>query len=224
MKSEIMEKDPYEVLAVPKSSSIEEIKIAYRLLAKKHHPDRGGDPKRIIEINQAWEVLKNRDLLYRNKESQKIYSKEKSHEFKSNQNQSSNNDKSISLWMKYVYLPIDEILEEIIQPFPQKIKDLSGDPYDNKLMGDFCEYIKRSQNKIKKAQEIYQSIATPLQIRSFSLALYQCFSEIEDGINELERYSAGYVESYLHDGNEMIRQAKKNRILLHQTKKQLTVN
>lgn len=35
-----------------------EIKKKYRKLAMQHHPDRGGDPSRIQEINEAMEVLK----------------------------------------------------------------------------------------------------------------------------------------------------------------------
>lgn len=35
-----------------------EIKKQYRKLAMQHHPDRGGDPAKIQEINEAMEVLK----------------------------------------------------------------------------------------------------------------------------------------------------------------------
>ena len=101
----------------------------------------------------------------------------------------------------------------------KQLKDLSADPYDDMLMETFCEYIENSQKKIKKVQEIYQSIPTPTQARNFSLSLYQCFSEIQDGINEWERYTSGYVENYLHDGNEMLRKAKSQRLILQKEKK-----
>ena len=32
-------KDPYKILGVDKSSSLDEIKVAYKKLARKHHPD-----------------------------------------------------------------------------------------------------------------------------------------------------------------------------------------
>lgn len=37
---------------------MEDIQKEYRKLAKKHHPDLGGDTKKFTEINSAFEVLK----------------------------------------------------------------------------------------------------------------------------------------------------------------------
>ena len=71
------------------------------------------------------------------------------------------------------------------------------------------------------SKEIYQSIPTPIQIRNFSLSVYQCFAEAQDGINELERYTKGYVESYLHDGKEMLRKANEQRLFIRKEKEQL---
>lgn len=55
--------DYYELLGVKKSSSADEIKKAYRRLARKHHPDLNpGDKaaeKKFKEINEAYEVLSN---------------------------------------------------------------------------------------------------------------------------------------------------------------------
>lgn len=49
--------DYYSILGVTKSASAEEIKSAYRKLAMKYHPDRGGDAKKFQEINEAYETL-----------------------------------------------------------------------------------------------------------------------------------------------------------------------
>ena len=51
-------RDYYEVLGVTKNASPDEIKKAFRRLAVKYHPDRGGDEVKFKEVNEAYEVLK----------------------------------------------------------------------------------------------------------------------------------------------------------------------
>ena len=55
--------DPYKVLGVSPDASDEEVKQAYRRLAKKYHPDLNpGDAtaaKKMQEVNAAYEAIKN---------------------------------------------------------------------------------------------------------------------------------------------------------------------
>lgn len=57
-----MPKDYYEILGVLKNASDEEVKRAYRKLAHQYHPDKNkGDDKKFKEINEAYQVLGNKE-------------------------------------------------------------------------------------------------------------------------------------------------------------------
>ena len=57
--------DPYKVLGLSPDASDEEVKQAYRRLARKYHPDRNPDDpeaaKKMQQVNAAYEQIKNPD-------------------------------------------------------------------------------------------------------------------------------------------------------------------
>merc|ERR1739844_385650 len=51
----------YELLGAEKTATYDEIRKAFRKLALKNHPDRGGDKEKFQELNGAYEVLSDKE-------------------------------------------------------------------------------------------------------------------------------------------------------------------
>ena len=211
-----MTKNFYEELGIKKNATKHEIQSAYRSLVKKHHPDAGGEKERFLAIQIAWETLK--DTRKKEKYDRKIFSSSTSlnslnenweDKFNSKKHNSSIKDKEVETWIKEIYTPINRLISQIIKPLNNEIKELSADPYDDQLMENFCSYINLSQKKIAKADKIYNKKLVPNSISSLGLNLYHCFSQVKDALSELDRYTQGYVDHYLFDGKEMIKEAKR---------------
>lgn len=56
----VAEKNYYEVLGVAADASIDDIKKSFKKLARKHHPDAGGDEAKFKELSEAYEVLSDK--------------------------------------------------------------------------------------------------------------------------------------------------------------------
>jgi len=211
-----MEKNLYEELGLKKNATKSEIKSSYRSLVKRHHPDAGGEKERFLAIQNAWETLN--DPIKKEKYDRKIFSSRSSFDslnenwedkLNSKKYNSSIKDKEVETWLKEIYTPINRLINQIIKPLNKEIKELSADPYDDQLMENFCSYISLSIKKIEKVEKIYNKKIVPKPISALGLNLYHCFSQVKDALSEFDRYTQGYVDDYLFDGKEMIKEAKR---------------
>ena len=211
-----MKKNLYEELGLKKNATKSEIKSSYRYLVKQHHPDAGGEKERFLAIQNAWETLS--DPIKKEKYDKNLFSSSSSFDslndnweakFNSKKCNSSIKDKEVEKWIQEIYTPINRLISQIIKPLNNEIKELSADPYDDQLMENFCSYISLSQKKIEKVEKIYNKKIVPKSISALGLDLYHCFSQVKDALSEFDRYTQGYVDDYLFDGKEMIREAKR---------------
>ena len=211
-----MTKNLYEELGLKKNATRSEIKSSYRNLVKQHHPDAGGEKDRFLAIQNAWETLN--DPLKKEKYDKSLFSLNQSSNFNdtnweekvnTNKYSSTIKDKEVKNWINNIYYPSNRFISQIIKPLSQEIKELSADPYDEELMDKFCSYINLSQKKIDKVSKLYNSKSVPNSISSLGLDLYHCFSQVKDALSELDKYTQGYVDDYLFDGKQMMKEAKR---------------
>ena len=224
-----MIKNFYIQLGLKQNATKNEIKSAYRLLAKKYHPDTGGDNEKFLALQLAWETLNDpqKKAIYdQSLASDESYTRSKnknwSSDLQNKKNISNNKDQDIKNWTKKIYNPINRFISQVTKPLNDEIKKLSADPYDDELMNAFTTYLSESRNKIEKASSLFKSQAVPSSISSIGLDLYHCFSQVQDALDELDRYTQGYVDDYLFDGKQMMKEAKRIQLKMNINKRNIS--
>jgi molecular chaperone DnaJ len=219
--------DPYTLLGVSPKASTAEIRAAYRALVKRHHPDAGGEDDTILALNAAWEVLRDGDRR-RHFDRHRVpqagargAAQAEAAAPPPPPGRGAVRDQELAQWLQRVHAPIDRLLAQVINPFPAQLRSLSADPYDDGLMETFCSFLEQCRERMEKAETLYRSEACPAGAHGFCLSLYRCLSQVQDAVAELERYTMGYVDGYLHDGREMLREARRRRSLLQEERRRL---
>ncbi|MEM1308616.1 MAG: DnaJ domain-containing protein [Cyanobacteria bacterium P01_D01_bin.71] len=239
MASKSVEIDYYQTLQISERATQQEIKQSYRRLAKELHPDTqkiAGDAESIKRLNAAYEILGDpqaRSHYDRDRRAQKAgFESESQIRDRSNRTAQSQAqyrqrrqaaqaaDDAFAVWVSKVYNPVDRLIAKILTPLKGEIRALSGDPFDDELMENFQGYLEDCRDHLEKARSKFQSVANPPSTAGIAANLYYCLNQLEDGIEEMERYTYCYEESYLHTGQELFRISTKLR---KEAKEQLKV-
>ena len=207
----------YQVLELSESATQSDIKQAYRRLAKQYHPDsRGdapGDHEQIAQINAAYEVLGD-PAARKRYDSRRVRSQNASDigaQYQKRRRANKAADDSLTHWIRSVYNPVDRLIGKIISPLKAEVRSLSADPFDDELMEAFQAYLEDCRESLEKAKQKFKSMPNPSQTAQVAANLYYCLNQLEDGIEEIERFTYTYDDSYLHTGQELFRIAKQLR-------------
>jgi molecular chaperone DnaJ len=212
----------YQVLQVNPQATQQEIKQSYRRLAKEFHPDSQPGTQncdRIVALNAAYEILGN-------SKSRRIYDRKQqlgqtsdfweSRQARNAAAQKQYQQKRASAppeiiyqqWLQEIYLPIHDLVSQILEPLEPEIDNLSADPFDDSLMSDFMAYLDTCNEYWQQAQQKLSSQPNPPQLASVASNLYYCLNHIGDGIKELQWFTMNYNDQYLHTGQEIFRIAE----------------
>jgi molecular chaperone DnaJ len=221
--------DHYRILEVSPTATQAEIKQAYRRLAKLFHPDRNrstSNHEKIAKVNAAYEILgdpQNRrsydqlrtyrtqidgtDRHFSKKQRQQSAAAAQAH-YRKQQKTGQQAETELDQWLKLVYIPVNRTIRDILDPLKDEINDLSADPFDDELMRDFQLYLEDCQDWLMQAEKVFRSLPNPASVASAAEHLFYCLNRVEDGIEQLEYFTANYDEDYLHTGQELFRIAK----------------
>jgi molecular chaperone DnaJ len=212
--------DHYQTLEVPLQASQDEIKQAYRRLAKQFHPDRQRQSDahtahdQIAQINAAYEVLgdpQHRSVYDQQRLQASTQGLERAAAAQSQHQQrqtSRATDAHLQAWLQHIYRPVNLRIQTILQPLRAQIEDLAADPFDDDLLADFQAYLEGCRQELAKAHQCFQSMPNPANLAGVAANLYYCLNQISDGLDDLEMFPLSYDDHYLHTGQELFRIAK----------------
>jgi molecular chaperone DnaJ len=205
----------YETLRVNRNASQAEIKQAYRHLVKQFHPDsqhERSSHETVVQLNAAYEILGDpqRRHHYDRALDSRVPNERSSTtpSYYRPQQTAKDTDAAIQRWLKQVYIPVNRLALQILNPLNRQIDALSADPFDDELMGEFQQYVEDCRDYLKAAQQQFRSQPNPVTVAGTAANLYYCLNQIGDGLNELAWFSLNYDEHYLHAGQEMFRIAE----------------
>lgn len=175
----------YDDLGVSESASQEDIKNAFRVKAKEHHPDKSGDPEKMKKVNHAYMILKD-------PEKRKTYDETGEEVGASQQNRA--------------FKIASEILNGIIQEDPVRV-ELYLERLKKDMYNHFNGLIKKEKDTIKKYKAMLKRILrTPKEdlftpsIKSGIIMAEQNIKRIEKDI-EINEKAFSYFEGYVFAPN-----------------------
>ncbi len=219
----------YETLEIQPQATQVEVKQAYRRLVKQFHPDHNplleGNHEQMARLNAAYEVLSDphhrrsydqqlRDRAFVSISDPASQSQRQRHAAAAQQyyhqqrHTGQDNDEHIEAWLRWVYVPVNQHLREILDPLADQIDQLAADPFDDTLMADFQDYLQNCRDALQEAQSSFRSMPNPPNLAGVAAHLYYCLNQVGDGLDELEFFTLNYDEHYLHTGQELFRIAE----------------
>ena len=209
----------YQTLGLSPQATSQEIKQAYRRLVKQFHPDSqtaDADRETTVALNAAYEVLSDpqrrchydRELADTAVPQRQRRTVRNQRHYQQARQQNATREPDLEAWLTGVYGPVQQLIDQILQPLTTQLDDLAADPFDDDLMADFQDYLATCRDRLHQAQQHFRSQPNPAQAARAAAHLYYCLNHLGDGLDEFEWFVLNYDDSYLHAGYEFFRRAQ----------------
>ncbi|UFP96398.1 J domain-containing protein [Gloeobacter morelensis] len=201
----------YQTLGIEPSATTEEIRAAYRRLAKQHHPDTGAlaGHQRMVTLNEAYEVLSepqrrqsyDRLLAHGDERPSRVATQTAP---RAPVRRGASEDSERARWLRDIYRPVNTAIYRVIRPFRRQLDELAYDPYDDELIAEFVAYLERSQVIYQQAKALFASRPNPAGAALVAELLYHSLNQLGDALDELRYFTLNYDYQHLHVGQELV--------------------
>jgi curved DNA-binding protein CbpA len=197
----MVELNYYQILEVENNCSIQEIKTAYRALAKENHPDVGGDPEKLKLIIEAYKVLS--DFTKRKAYDEALHKKQET------------NDGSTEQYYETDYNYSDdtqiEELKELWNSFLNIVKHTKEIEHGHLLDNEINRVVRRMNRYVNEDKISIFSEHAIGKIVGRALLLGHCLYKLDNSINENHENNRKLLELFINDAGNLNYQAINNK-------------
>jgi molecular chaperone DnaJ len=191
----------YQVLGVESHVSADEIKRAYRQLAKEQHPDgtvQGTDEhlaatEEMMKINEAYATLmdeaKRRDYDQKIGVAKTIFIKPVF--------TSEDEDVAREKFLRKVFFPSRTAIVKVLNSYGKHLRELSADPYDDELHDNFQKYVDKIEVALRNGAQALAENETPRSLQAAVLMMKNAIAQAADGLEELRYFCMNYDYNHL---------------------------
>lgn len=193
----------YQILGVKSDVSASDIKRAYRRLAKEQHPDatdghHESDEKKaateeMVRINEAYATLK--DASKRAEYDLRIGVKKAI--FIKPVFSSLDEDREREKFLRTIFYPIRNSIVKVLNSYKTELRELSADPYDDRLVEDFQAYVDKIEETLRNAADAFSQNVAPRSLEPAVHMMKYAIAQAADGLEELRYFCKNYNYNHL---------------------------
>lgn len=194
----------YQVLGVDPSVSSQEIKRAYRRLVKSFHPDvdyneqsagaRSAATEQMMALNEAYETLK--DSRKRAEYDSTIGANGRGRRAAFIVDPA-DTEEAREAYLRRIFHPARQNIVRVLGKYPQKLRELSLDIYDDELVAKFEEYVDEIERTLRKSSEELSKVKVPASLDGAVHMMRHAIAQAVDGLDETRRFCQNYDYDHL---------------------------